>query len=82
MTDSEAAAWTRGHAVGAKELRAAEQRWQVERSMLIAHRNAQANEAALALADVQRLRRRELYWYGLALAVNAAWLIANWMGVV
>jgi hypothetical protein len=50
--------------------------------MLIAHRNAQANEAALALADVQRLRRRELYWYGLALAVNAAWLIANWMGVV
>jgi hypothetical protein len=34
MTDSEAAAWTRGHAVGMKELKAAEQRWQVERAEL------------------------------------------------
>jgi hypothetical protein len=34
MTDSEAAAWTRGHAVGQRELKAAEQRWQVERAEL------------------------------------------------
>jgi len=34
MTDSEAAAWTRGHAVGERELKAAEQRWQVERAEL------------------------------------------------
>jgi len=34
MTDSEAAAWTRGHAVGMKELKVAEQRWQVERAEL------------------------------------------------
>jgi hypothetical protein len=82
MTDSEAAAWTRGHAVGERELKAAEKRWQVERSMLIAQRNARTAEADRARADVQRLRRRELYWYGLALAVHAAWLIANWMEVV
>ncbi len=42
MTDSEAAAWTRGHAVGMKELKAAEQRWQVERDE--------------ARAEVERLR--------------------------
>jgi hypothetical protein len=82
MTDSEAAAWTRGHAVGERELKAAEKRWQVERAGLIAQRNARTAEADRARADVQRLRRRELYWYGLALAVNAAWLIANWMEVV
>jgi len=40
MTDSEAAACTRGHAVGAKELRAAEQRWQVERAELRAEVDA------------------------------------------
>jgi hypothetical protein len=34
MTDSEAAAWTRGHAVGMKELKVAEKRWQVERAEL------------------------------------------------
>jgi hypothetical protein len=34
MTDSEAAAWTRGHAVGERELKAAEKRWQVERAEL------------------------------------------------
>jgi len=82
MTDQEAAAWTRGHAVGMKELKAAEKEWQVERAGLIAQRNARAAEADRARADVQRLRRRELYWYGLALAVHAAWLIANWMEVV
>jgi hypothetical protein len=82
MTDSEAAAWTRGHAVGERELKAAEKRWQVERSMLIAHRNAFHDETNRALAEVQKLRQREPYWYGLALAVNAAWLIANWMEVV
>ena len=82
MTDSEASAWTRGHAVGMKELKVAEKEWQVERSMLIAQRNARTDEANRALAEVQRLRQRELYWWGLALAVNVAWLIANWMGVV
>ena len=82
MTDSEAAAWTRGHAVGERELKAAEKRWQVERSMLIAQRNAREDEAERARAEIQRLRQRELYWWGLALAVNAAWLIANWMEVV
>jgi len=82
MTDSEAAAWTRGHAVGERELKAAEKQWQVERAGLIAQRNARTAEADRALAEIQRLRRRELYWYGLALAVNAAWLIANWMEVV
>jgi hypothetical protein len=82
MTDSEAAAWTRGHAVGERELKAAEKRWQAERAGLIAQRNARTAEADRARADVQRLRRRELYWYGLALAVHAAWLIANWMEVV
>jgi len=34
MTDSEAAAWTRGHAVGERELKAAEKRWQAERAEL------------------------------------------------
>jgi hypothetical protein len=82
MTDQEAAAWTRGHAVGMKELKAAEKRWQVERAGLIVQRNDCAAEAERARAEIQRLRRRELYWYGLALAVHAAWLIANWMGVV
>jgi hypothetical protein len=82
MTDGEAAAWTRGHAVGMKELKAAEKGWQKERAVRIAQRNLWADEAKEARADVQRLRRRELYWYGLALAVNAAWLIANWMEVV
>jgi hypothetical protein len=82
MTDSEAAAWTRGHAVGERELRAAEKRWQAERSMLIAQRNACHDEANRALAEVQRLRQRELYWWGLALAVNAAWVAATFMGVV
>jgi hypothetical protein len=82
MTDQEAAAWTRGHAVGMKELKAAEKEWQAERAGLIAQRNARTAEAERALAEIQRLRQREPYWWGLALAVNAAWLIANWMGVV
>ena len=34
MTDSEAAAWTRGHAVGERELKAAEKGWQAERAEL------------------------------------------------
>ena len=82
MNDSEAAAWTRGHAVGERELKAAEKRWQVAADRLIAQRNAREDEAERARAEIQRLRRRELYWYGLALAVHAAWLIANWMEVV
>ncbi len=82
MTDSEAAAWTRGHAVGMKELKAAEQRWQVERSMLIAQRTARTAEADRALAEIQRLRRREPYWSGLALVTNAVWIAAVLMGVV
>ena len=40
MTDSEAAAWTRGHAVGERELKAAEKRWQVERAEARAERDA------------------------------------------
>jgi hypothetical protein len=56
MTDSEAAAWTRGHAVGMKELKAAEQRWQVERAGLIAQHNAREDEADRARAEIQRLR--------------------------
>jgi len=49
MTDSEAAAWTRGHAVGARELKAAEQRWQVERAELRA-------EVERLRADAERYR--------------------------
>jgi hypothetical protein len=82
MNDSEAAAWTRGHAVGMKELKVAEKEWQIERAGLIAQRNARTGEANRALAEVLRLRQRELYWWALALAVNAAWLIANFMEVV
>lgn len=82
MTDSEAAAWTRGHAVGMKELKAAEQRWQVERSMLIAQRTARTAEADRALAEIQRLRRREPYCWGLALAPTVVWIVATFMGVV
>lgn len=82
MNDQEAAAWTRGHAVGARELKAAEQRWQVERAMLTAQRNARTEEAERAQEEVQRLRRRWhrdvcLLW-GLAVVMNVVWL----MGVV
>ncbi len=84
MTDSEAAAWTRGRAVGERELKAAEKRWQKERAVRIAQRNLWADEANEARAEIQRLRQRELYWWALALALatNAVWLIANWIGVV
>jgi hypothetical protein len=82
MTDSEAAAWTRGHAVGERELKAAEQRWQAERAGLIAQCNARTAEADRALAEIQRLRRREPYWSGLALATNAVWIAAVLLGVV
>jgi uncharacterized protein YecT (DUF1311 family) len=82
MNDSEAAAWTRGHAVGERELKAASRAWLAARDRLIAQCNARTAEAERALAEIQRLRRREMYWWGLALAVNAAWLIANFMGVV
>jgi uncharacterized small protein (DUF1192 family) len=34
MNDREASAWTRGHAVGERELKAAEKRWQIERAEL------------------------------------------------
>jgi hypothetical protein len=34
MNDQEAAAWTRGHAVGMKELKVAEKEWQAERAEL------------------------------------------------
>jgi hypothetical protein len=49
MTDSEAAAWTRGHAVGERELKAAEKRWQVERAELRA-------EVERLRADAERYR--------------------------
>lgn len=82
MNDSEAAAWTRGHAVGERELRAAEKRWQIERAALIAQRDARRDEADRALMEIARLRRRWhrdvcLLW-GLAVVVNVVWL----MGVI
>jgi hypothetical protein len=52
MTDQEAAAWTRGHAVGMKELKAAEKRWQVERAELraeVERLRAAARQAVKAL---------------------------------
>lgn len=84
MTDSEAAAWTRGHAVGERELRAAEKRWQIERAALIAQRNARADEAERALMEIARLRsqwyRDPMAWTAVALA--AGWIVAMLMGVV
>jgi hypothetical protein len=65
-----------------KELKAAEKEWQVERAGLIAQRNARTAEAERALAEIQRLRRREPYWSGLALATNAVWIAAVLLGVV
>jgi hypothetical protein len=83
MTDSEAAAWTRGHAVGMKELKAAEQRWQAERSMLIAQRNARAAEADEVRAEIQRLRWQ---WYRepflMVIAIGIGWTVAILLGVV
>jgi len=83
MTDPEAAAWTRGHAVGMKELRAAEQRWQVERAGLIAQRNARTAEADRARAEIQRLRWR---WYRepflMVIAIGIGWTVAILLGVV
>ncbi len=82
MNDQEAAAWTRGHAVGERELKAAEKRWQAERAGLIAQRNYREIEARLALAEVQKLRRREPYCWGLALAPTVVWIVAVLMWVV
>ena len=87
MNDQEAAAYTRGHAVGERELKAAEKRWQVERSMLIAQRDARADEADRALEEIAWLRRRWhrdvwLMWGCCALIMNAVWMIATRMGVV
>ncbi len=83
MNDQEAAAWTRGHAVGMKELKAAEKEWQAERSMLIAQRNARTDEANRALAEIQRLRWR---WYRepflMVIAIGIGWTVAILMGVV
>ena len=79
MNDQEAAAWTRGHAVGERELRAAEKRWQVERSALIAQRNARTDEAERALMEIARLRRRDAY---LTAAAAAGWIVAILMGVI
>ena len=67
MTDSEAAAWTRGHAVGERELKAAEKRWQVERAEL----KAQIERLRAELARLTTLRPHacddeydgeKLYW--------------------
>ena len=84
MNDQEAAAWTRGHAVGERELKTAERRWQVERSMLIAQRDARADEAERALEEIARLRsqwyREPMAWTAVALA--AGWIVAIVMGVV
>jgi chromosome segregation ATPase len=69
MNDSEAAAWTRGHAVGERELKAAEKRWQAERAEL--------------KAEVEKLRANRDFWHQACLqaqehrdganASNAAW---------
>jgi hypothetical protein len=87
MTDHEAAAWTRGHAVGARELKAAEQRWQAERAGLIAQRNLWADEANEARAEIQRLRwqwYRVLVLMGIAIAIGIGigWTVAILLGVV
>ena len=87
MTDSEAAAWTRGHAVGERELKAAEKRWQIERSMLIAQRNARTDEVERARADIQMLRwqwYRVLVLMGIAIAIGIGigWTVEILMGVV
>ena len=79
MNDQEAAAWTRGHAVGERELKAAEKRWQIERSALIAQRDARADEADRAREEIARLRRRDAY---LTAAAAAGWIVAILMGVV
>jgi hypothetical protein len=83
MTDHEAAAWTRGHAVGERELKAAEKRWQVERAGLIAQRNARTAEADRARAEIQRLRRQ---WYRvpflMVIAIGIGWTVAILLGVV
>jgi hypothetical protein len=83
MTDSEAAAWTRGHAVGMKELKVAEQRWQVERAGLIAQRNDCAAEAERARAEIERLRWQ---WYRhpflMVIAIGIGWTVAILLGVV
>jgi len=52
MTDSEAAAWTRGHAVGMKELKAAEKERNWERVVSL-RLQAERDEAR---AEVERLR--------------------------
>ena len=84
MNDQEAAAWTRGHAVGERELKAAEKRWQIERAALIAQRNARADEAERALMEIARLRsqwyRKTTAW--IAAAFTAGWIVAILMGVV
>jgi hypothetical protein len=83
MTDSEAAAWTRGHAVGERELKVAEKEWQAERSMLIAQRNARIAEADRARAEIQRLRWQ---WYRhpflMVIAIGIGWTVAILLGVV
>ncbi len=83
MTDGEAAAWTRGHAVGERELKAAEKRWQAERAALIAQRDARTEEAERALAEIQRLRWR---WYRepflMVIAIGIGWTVAILLGVV
>ena len=52
MNDREAAAWTRGHAVGERELKAAEKRWQAERAEL----KAEVERLRAELARLTTLR--------------------------
>jgi uncharacterized small protein (DUF1192 family) len=59
MTDSEAAAWTRGHAVGERELKAAEKGWQVERAELRAEVERLRAELARLVTPVPLLEREE-----------------------
>lgn len=81
MNDREAAAWTRGHAVGQRELKVAEKEWQAERAGLIAQRNDCAAEAERARAEIERLR-----WYRhpflMVMAIGIGWTVAILMGLV
>jgi hypothetical protein len=83
MNDQEAAAWTRGHAVGMKELKAAEKRWLAAVDRLIAQRNDCAAEAERARAEIQRLRWQ---WYRvlvlMGIAIGIGWTVAILLGVV
>jgi hypothetical protein len=61
MTDSEAAAWTRGHAVGERELKAAEKRWQVERAEL----KAEVERLRAVISNAAHKLEQQRVWGGM-----------------